>query len=55
MFSTGTKVKTLDIKLDNATGAYYAGQPVVGHVVLDINEPIKLKGECGSIGYANSC
>jgi hypothetical protein len=39
------KIRKFTIELNNATGAYYAGQSVSGKVVLELTETIKLKGE----------
>ena len=37
------KLQTFSIVLANA-GVYYAGQVVQGHVILSLNEPLKMRG-----------
>ncbi|XP_071114939.1 arrestin domain-containing protein 3-like [Haliotis cracherodii] len=38
------KLSVFKIALSNVQGVYFAGQMLQGHVILELNEPVKLKG-----------
>ncbi|XP_046545836.1 arrestin domain-containing protein 3-like [Haliotis rubra] len=38
------KLSVFKIALSNVHGVYFAGQMLQGHVILELNEPVKLKG-----------
>ena len=39
------KVSVLEVVLSNGTGVYIAGQLLQGHVNLELNNNLKLRGE----------
>lgn len=45
------KTKVLEIVLDNATGAYYAGQQITGKVRVVLKEPMRFKSECVALAH----
>uniref|UniRef100_A0A915K1F1 Arrestin-like N-terminal domain-containing protein n=1 Tax=Romanomermis culicivorax TaxID=13658 RepID=A0A915K1F1_ROMCU len=40
----GKAVKKFDIVFSNPNGAFYAGQPVTGTVIVEVEETIKIRG-----------
>lgn len=38
------KIKRFDIVYSNESGVFYAGQPIAGKIVLELKEPLRVKG-----------